>query len=69
LLLKVQSRRNQKNYLRKLAFFLKALAYQNPSNWKQAKTLAKEYLISPKTLLKYLNFRKKINDLLRFTFK
>jgi len=69
LLLKVLSRKNQKNYLRKLAFFLKALAYQNPSNWKQFKALAKEYLMSPKTLLNYLNFRKKINDLLRFTFK
>jgi glycosyltransferase involved in cell wall biosynthesis len=69
LLLKVQSRRNEKKYLRKLVFFLKALAYQNPSNWKQVKTLAKEYLISPKTLLKYLNFRKKINDFLRFSFK
>ncbi len=69
LLLKILSKKNQKNYLRKLAFFLKAFAYQNPSNLKQAKALAKKYLISPKTLLNYLNFRKKINDLLRFTFK
>jgi glycosyltransferase involved in cell wall biosynthesis len=69
LLLKVLSKKNQKNYLRKLAFFFQALAYQNPSNWKLFKALVKEYLISPKNLLRYLNFRKKINDLLRFTSK
>ena len=66
LLLKIQSRRNQKNYLRKLFFFSKAIIYSKTTNWKQVKSLAKEYLISPGQLLLYLNFRKKINDLFRF---
>lgn len=66
LLLKVLSRKNQTNYLRKMTFFLQAIIYKKPQNWKQVKSLAKEYLISPQTLLGYLNFRKKINDLLRF---
>ncbi len=66
LLLKIQSRRNQKNYVRKMFFFLHAIIYSKTTGWKQIKSLAKEYLVSPTQLLSYLNFRKKINDLFRF---
>jgi len=65
-LLKVQSKKNENNYLRKLVFFSSAIFYKKPKDWKQTKTLIKEYLVSPQTLLGYLNFRKKINDFLRF---
>lgn len=66
LLLLIQSKRNQKNYIRKIFFFLKAIIYSKTTHWKQIKSLAKEYLVTPTQLLSYLNFRKKINDLFRF---
>lgn len=66
LLQKIHSRKNQNTYFRKLYFFIKAIYFKKPNDWKHLKSLAKEHLLSSTTLLKYLNFRKKVNDLLRF---
>jgi len=69
LLLKIHSRKNQGNFIRKIIAFSKAFLYLKVCSWSRLKSMAKEHLLSPQTLLRYLNFRKKINDFLRFTFK
>ena len=69
LLLKIHSRKNQGNFVRKIIAFTKAFFYLKVFSWTRFKSMAKEHLLSHQTLLRYLNFRKKINDFLRFTFK
>ena len=63
-LMRMDCLENENNWFKKAIYFLKATQLNPPNSFKAWKAYLKRHLISPETLLAYLNFRSKLNQFL-----